>query len=467
MNNRFKSILGLVVLVSLSWGGFADAIRDYDNIPSTLPQNLSLSGMYSDFYNKVIAPDLIPYVLNTSNWSDGTRKKHWIWLPPGTQITPNDTIGWAFPTGAVIAQNIYIEEVPGVPSSDIVIETRIMVKGASFWNSISYEWFLNQSDAVLVDKNFGADKIIRRFSEGNQIHTRWRYPAVGECTQCHPSDLGPIGINGPNMNTPSPLDGTKNQLQDLAERGVLSHNLLASNPAFHKWARLDDPEASLEVKARSYLAINCSNCHIDEATAAGAQSFIYWQADKPMNYQDSASKSEEYPRIVFSGNPSKSYILKRMTERFTFANWDAVPMPALNTYKVDSLGLTILSDWICEIGGQAAGCNPIVYTEPNSVEQEEYIDDPEYWETETKTAALYPHAFPEAVQGLSAFIINRTLHINGLQQKNAYVQLMDLSGKAIGIRHLDANHYHIDMRLNSGVYILKAGTRVLKFNFMP
>ncbi len=467
MKNQLKIILGLVALVSTTWGGFIDAIRDFDNDYSTIPAVLSETGMYSDFANKVVAEDLIYYEVNTPYWVDGTHKKRWIWLPPGTQITPNDSIGWDYPEGTVIVKNFSLDTIVGDPSSEITIETRIIVKRATRWRYMTYEWRIDQTEANLADKRLGNEVFFRRHVNGTQVLFRWKYPTNSECLQCHAPTIGSVGMNGPNMNLTSPLDGTKNQLQDLAERGVFSVNLLTANPTLHKWAGIDDPEASLEVKSRSWFAMNCGYCHADDQSPGGAHSFTYWQAEKEANYLDLQSFAyAEFPKVIVPGFPDSSYFLKRMTERKTFTTFNGDQMPPVMTYKVDSAAVEVISDWICELGGQAAGCNRIPWENPGPVEEDEFVIDPEYYQPKIKALPVIPHAMPNAEFALSAFIKNQTLYVNGLNVNASQVQLMDLKGKAIELLPLGEDSFYVKGSLKTGVYVLKAGSKILKFNYM-
>ncbi len=462
MKPQLKVVRFVLMLASFNFAGFIDAIRDFDNDHSTIPAKLSEIGMYSDIANKVLAEDLVYYEVNTPYWVDGTHKKRWIWLPPGTQIVPNDSIGWEYPEGTVIAKNFYLDTIIGDPASEILIETRLNIKRAARWRYITFEWRLDQTDANLVAKSGIRDVFFRRWANGNQVLFRWKYPNTGMCTNCH-DPFGAIGINGPNMNLTSPLDGTKNQLQDLADRGVFSVNLLAANPTLHKWVDLDDPEASLEVKSRSWFAMNCGYCHRDDNSPGGAHSFTYWKKDKEANYLDlPAYAFAEFPKLIVPGAPDSSYFLKRMTSRKTFNTYNGTQMPPELTYIVDSAAVKVISDWICELGNKPAGCNPIAYSEPLTVEEDEFINDPEGYLPNIKSLPVNPHSKIDPISIPTAFVRNQVLFVNGVNVKESQIILTDLKGNSLKLRKLGASRYYVEDALPPGIYIIKAGAKSLK-----
>src|SRR5262245_60459589 len=63
-----------------------------------LPQRLSETGLFVRGSNEVRA-DVIAFSPQYPLWSDGTRKRRWIYLPAGTSIDAAQVDAWEFPVG--------------------------------------------------------------------------------------------------------------------------------------------------------------------------------------------------------------------------------------------------------------------------------------------------------------------------------------------------------------------------------
>jgi hypothetical protein len=102
-------------------------------ISAGLPDELRCTGLYSDWTNKIIAPDVMPYTPGVVLWSDGAAKTRWIWLPPGGKIDTTDMDDWVFPVGTKVWKQF---DVGGK-----TIETRLIWKQPdASWISAVYRW---------------------------------------------------------------------------------------------------------------------------------------------------------------------------------------------------------------------------------------------------------------------------------------------------------------------------------------
>src|SRR5205823_3491359 len=114
----------------------------------------------------------------------------------------------------------------------------------------------------------------------NQI---WRYPSRGECVRCHSAVAGnALSFNTRQMNG-SHLYGaqTLNQIQAMSDAGYFAAPVTGVNnfPAF---AKASDTSQSLEWRVRSYLAVNCVQCH-----QPGGEAMSNWDA-RPTTLTDQA-----------------------------------------------------------------------------------------------------------------------------------------------------------------------------------
>jgi hypothetical protein len=99
-----------------------------------LPMHLRDTGL-SDARNLSFSPQ---YPL----WSDGARKRRWIYLPPGTAIDASRPDAWEFPAGT----RLWKEFAVGAP-----VETRFIERLADgTWRYATYVWNEEGTDATLA-----------------------------------------------------------------------------------------------------------------------------------------------------------------------------------------------------------------------------------------------------------------------------------------------------------------------------
>lgn len=222
--------------------------------------------------------DLVPYDLNTALFSDYALKSRAIYVPEGTSIQYDDNDILDFPEGTLILKTFYFSDDIRVPDKDNrLIETRVLILEKSGWNAYPYIWNEEQTDAYLdvKGKNFQIELVD---PQGETRHARYRVPSRNDCGQCHlrknletgvNETFMPIGPKARHLNRDYDFaDGTKNQLEYMKERGILTGmpSIDQVDRAFDfSIVEEDGPDSlgdeALHKAAVDYLDVNCAHCH--------------------------------------------------------------------------------------------------------------------------------------------------------------------------------------------------------------
>ena len=183
------------------------------------PRRLSETGLFASIRDHAMVAGVLPYDVNSPQWSDGAHAVRFLALPPrrgadgrpepNPQPAPIDVLdnnSWNFPDGTVVVNSFAIEEEEGNPATRRWIETRIMLKDAGEWAGYSYQWQDDQQDAVLVEAG-GADRTFAvrtadLAAHPDGVRTRsWRYPSRAECMVCHSRAAGfVLGLSTVQLN---------------------------------------------------------------------------------------------------------------------------------------------------------------------------------------------------------------------------------------------------------------------------
>jgi mono/diheme cytochrome c family protein len=119
-------------------------------------------------------------------------------------------------------------------------------------------------------------------------------------------------------------------------------------------ARPRDTRRSLEDRARSYLDVNCSNCHRPGGTVA----YFDVRFDTPLEKQGLINgpvlinEGIDHARIIAPNDRWRSILYMRAN------TVEAVKMPPLAHQTVDGAGMALLRQWIESLGGRPALAPP-------------------------------------------------------------------------------------------------------------
>ena len=319
--------------------------QGYQNFPLLLSQ----TGAFTNTPNLIPSPVLIPYTVNSPLWSDGAVKRRWMALATNATIRFGPAGEWSFPNGSVFVKHF---ELPvNDTNTNIVrrLETRFLVRetnGAAY--GITYKWRPDNSDADLM-VNALSENITITTATGTRVQ-QWYYPGRADCLRCHTPAAGYVlGVSTRQLNGNLTYPGTgvtDNQLRCWSHIGLFSTNTPvneAAIPGYAKLAKITDLAAPLEHRVRSYLDVNCSQCH----RPGGVQEAV-WDArfDTPLASQHIINGAAlnalgvTGAKVVVPQDLAHSIMYLRST------NLGAVKMPPLANNVVNTNFVKALAEWI-------------------------------------------------------------------------------------------------------------------------
>ena len=315
------------------------AIFSGDSIPATLAD----TGAFSDLSALTPSAGVVPYEVNHPFWSDEAKKRRWFSVPDvEKKLGFQATGGWDLPAGTVWIKHFDLEITNGVPESTRRLETRFIVKQADGIYGVTYRWD-SATNATLVAEG-GQDEEIERWVGGNRVTQRWHYPSRSECLACHNRRSGfALGFDTAQLNREIEWNGVRtNQIGAWIASGYVTNGPAAFQPLL-QYAAIDDTNASVEWRARSYLSANCSFCH--QPGGAGLGTF---DARFPTPTENSGLLAgvllnilgDPSNRVIAPGDPDHSVLLRRISTRGTSQ------MPPLASNVSDPRGAALLNSWI-------------------------------------------------------------------------------------------------------------------------
>jgi glucose/arabinose dehydrogenase len=340
-----------------------------------LPPTLANTGAFTDLAALTPSPGIVPYDLNVPFWSDNAIKTRWFSVPnTNLAIGFNPTGNWSFPTSTVWIKHFELELTNGVAASRKRLETRFIVRNANGVYGMTYRWD-SATNATLVPEA-GLDEAFT-INNGGILRTQiWHYPSRSECLACHTAAGGyGLGFRTEQLNrnfTYGPL--TTNQISALSAAGYFSQPVSNNPVTLLALAPATNTAFSLEYRARSFLAANCSQCHQPGGTAQEA----HWDArittptakadlvkGIPVNNFGSDSNF-----IIAPQSPGNSILLARISTR-DLGSLPSIQMPPLDSTVVDTQDVQLVSDWLMSLPANGApampGFNPPARSGPNLI----------------------------------------------------------------------------------------------------
>jgi uncharacterized repeat protein (TIGR03806 family) len=318
----------------------------YDDNPSgnPLPPTLADTGAFSDLTSLTPNAGIVPYEVNAPFWSDGASKTRWFSIPSTNQfIAFNPMHPWDFPTGTVWIKHFELEITNGVPESARRLETRFLVRNPEGVHGVTYRWDEDQANATLVPED-GLDEIIQVYENDAVQPQTWRYPSRSECLACHAHVAGlALGFDTFQLNREHDFGtATTNQILGLSQMGYF-HEPVEDVSTLPRFAAPDDDSATIQHRVRSYLAVNCVQCHQPTGAARG-----FWDARFTTPLADAGildgplihDAGDSAQRVVAPGSIEHSMLLTRIS------HLGPGQMPPLATHRLNQSAIDLLTAWI-------------------------------------------------------------------------------------------------------------------------
>ena len=176
----------------------------------------------------------MPYDLNSPLFSDYTFKYRFIKLPGGaSMVYQSDDEPLDFPVGTIIAKTFaYPHDQRDLSKGQKLIETRILRKGPTGWDGVSYVWNDEQTEATLkLTGTISPSKWIH--TDGTERSNAYIVPNANQCKSCHGPNNNPIGPKPRNLDRNlAASKEPKNQLAHWVSQGC-SRFTWMSRPSKH------------------------------------------------------------------------------------------------------------------------------------------------------------------------------------------------------------------------------------------
>jgi len=292
-------------------------------------EKLSMTGLYQDIKKGILAKGVVPFTPQFVLWTDGAKKKRWIYLPPGAKIDSSNMDVWKFPVGTKLWKEF--------ARDGKRVETRLLHKvkdgvGMQGWIMVAYIWNAQLTDAT-ISKPGGQ----------NQGGTPHDVPSAADCTLCHGGrESVSLGFSAIQLSH----NGKGMQIPTMIKEGRFTHPPKGI---------FKIPGNAVEREALGYLHANCSHCHNRENKNPHSnpldeiQMYLHLNVGDLAKVQDTETyKSAVRPNATnlgpaVPGSPERSRIIRFMEAN---GNGDNTRMPPLGTELLDQKAITLIKSWI-------------------------------------------------------------------------------------------------------------------------
>jgi hypothetical protein len=315
--------------------GGTDGGEAIDAATADTPALLSRTGLFTSVDATgalVLADGVMPFEPKYWLWSDGSGKKRWVYLPPGSTIDVSDPDHWQVPVGA----KFWKEFSPGGRR----VETRLIERvgaGPDDFVFAAYLWeSATSKDATLVPAE---ETVIGAAGTSHDI------PSQDQCHRCH-DGLKEHVLGFSALQLSHDLPGVT--VKSLTEQGRFEGQLPSG---------IQLPGDAKTQAALGYLHANCGNCHNDSpgipveglpepqmylrvlvGDGAPEDTGVYKTA---VNKKVTKAEDLGFPLRIAGGDPEKSAVAYRMSVRYTEDQ-----MPPIATNEVDKVGSEAVNAWI-------------------------------------------------------------------------------------------------------------------------
>jgi putative heme-binding domain-containing protein len=384
-----------------------NAARDANQ---SFPTRLSDTGLFASVADHQPAPGVVPFAINSEQWTDGATAERFVAIPGDSAITlrknKQAVTGSMFqssadwPKDSVLVKTLSLGTERGQPESRRRIETQLLHFDGRFWRAYSYRWNDNQSDAELVGER-GLDVELTVSASGQppsdlqRLTSRkmtWHFSSRVECARCHNQwieyalafnlrqlnrddvigganqnqllafeKMGLVTLPDlPQTNSPRPTgEGPGVRERRVAQTGQSPDSVPSPQPspggrgseqvtaAYGRLANPHDVSQPLDDRARSYLHANCAHCH---RNGGGGSAYIELQAELAIE----ATKTLDVRPTQGTFGIADAKILApgdpfRSTLFYRISKTGSGRMPHIGSEIVDDRGVQLIHDWIRQL----------------------------------------------------------------------------------------------------------------------
>ncbi|MEE9343212.1 MAG: PQQ-dependent sugar dehydrogenase [Gammaproteobacteria bacterium] len=334
---------GELYVVSRTQGiyGLVEAAGTGGNIPD----RLSETGIFTNMAALQVASGFIEYDINHPFHSDNAIKRRWVAVPDDKKVGFSPTQGWNFPQGTVVVKHFEMEMTEGNPDSRKRLETRLLLHTQQQgWQGFTYRWNSQGTDASLLSGR-QTEQLTITTRNGNSRAQLYEYPSRTDCIACHTAAANfTLGLTTPQLNRDFNYNGVvDNQLRswdniDMFDSPIDDAASYASLPA------LDNDSASIESRARTYLDVNCAQCHQPNGTTPVDIDLRLGTSNANMNTIGVIPLASDLgisgALIIKAGSKSQSVLWQRMNRL------DGNRMPPLSSHVIDQEAVNVIGQWI-------------------------------------------------------------------------------------------------------------------------
>ena len=322
-----------------------------ENRTASFPKLLSQTGLFTSTGPYKLNPSLIPYSVNAPAWADGASAERFIAVPGDAKVAFSSSSPWSFPDGTALVETLSLDRHDRDPATRFRVETRVLLRQQGEWAGYGYRWNREQTDASLVAKNGEDAELDVGGSPRGALRapSKWRFPSRAECMACHSRAANfVLGITGSQLNRDHDYGGVRdNQLRALDHIGFFTAALPKPLEDQEKLIDPRDGSQDLELRARTYLHVNCSVCHVE---AGGGNSRMQLTLSTPRDKMELLKARPQHDTfgitsamLVAPGSPERSVLLRRLSQR------GRGQMPPLVTNQVDEDAVKLFHDWIARL----------------------------------------------------------------------------------------------------------------------
>jgi hypothetical protein len=329
----------LLAVTAAVLGAWAHAANAEEAWP--LPLHLRDTGFFAAGTNEVDSRNL-EFSPQYPLWSDGARKRRWIFLPPGSAIDASQPDAWEFPRGTRLWKEFAHEG---------RVETRFIERlSDGSWRFGAYVWNEAGTDATLAPAQ--GLTLERKDAPGG----RYIVPAEADCRACHEGAASPVlGFSALQLSSDrDPLAPHAEMDATLDVRELLERRLIA-NSSSSTPARIL-ARSPVERAALGYLHGNCAHCHNDNGSPVPVDLNLSQTTGSNPTDTDRVLRSMINARsrfrghglasdapLVAPGEAERSVLLARMRSRNPNTQ-----MPPLGTQLIDADAVALIERWIDE-----------------------------------------------------------------------------------------------------------------------